>query len=208
MSTLLLAQGTPMIVAGDEFGRTQGGNNNAYCQDSEIGWIDWNLSEDGQTLLDFTRKLGELRHRYPVLRRNRFYTGRYDEVHGVKDVTWIRSDGKECEFGDWTDSALHCVGMMMDGRAQMNSVPQDGDHSTLMIVVNAGRDAIAFTAPPCKDGVSWTRLIDTNDGQKPEQEFPIGETCPVPSRGLVLLRLNTSVPTPDLDAKAPDRDKE
>ncbi len=95
MATLLLAQGTPMIVAGDEFGRTQGGNNNAYCQDSEIGWIDWNLSEDGKVLLDFTRKLGDLRHRYPVLRRNRFYTGKFDEVHGVKDVTWIRSDGSE-----------------------------------------------------------------------------------------------------------------
>ncbi len=97
MSTLLLAQGTPMIVAGDEFGRTQGGNNNAYCQDSEIGWVDWNLSEDGKTLLDFTRRLGAIRHNYPVLRRARFYTGTWDPVHEVKDVTWIRSDGCEAE---------------------------------------------------------------------------------------------------------------
>ena len=208
MATLLLAQGTPMIVAGDEFGRTQGGNNNAYCQDSEIGWVDWNLSEDGQVLLDFTRKLGQLRHEYPVLRRNRFYTGRFDEVHGGKDVTWIRSDGSECDGGDWSDPGFRCVGMMMDGRAQVNSVPQEGDHSTLMIVVNVGRDAIAFTLPECKDGVSWTRLIDTNDGRKPEQEFPVGETCAVASRGLVLLRLNTNAPPPVPDAAAPDRDKE
>ena len=90
----------------------------------------------------------------------------------------------------------------------MNSVPQDGDHSTLMIVVNAGRDAIAFTVPECLDGKSWTRLIDTNDGGKPEQEFPIGETCPVPSRGLVLLRLNTNAPPPVPDSNAPDQDKE
>ena len=106
-----------MIVAGDEFGRTQGGNNNAYCQDSEIGWVNWNLTSDGQTLLDFTRKLGAFRHQYPVLRRNRFYTGRWDEVHQVKDVTWIRSDGHEAEQHDWTDSALP-LRRHADGRAR------------------------------------------------------------------------------------------
>jgi len=208
MATLLLAQGTPMIVAGDEFGRTQGGNNNAYCQDSKIGWVDWNITEDSQVLLDFTRKLGGLRHDYPVLRRNRFYTGRFDEVHGVKDVTWICSDGGEAEQHDWTDSALHCIGMLMDGRAQMNSVPQDGDHSTLMLVVNAARDAIAFTMPPCADGMSWTCLVDTSDPGRSEGDVPIGETCTVPSRGLALLRLNTHKPPPVPDVNAPDQDRE
>ena len=171
MATLLLSQGTPMIVAGDEFGRTQGGNNNAYCQDSEIGWVDWNLSEDGKVLLDFTRKLGELRHRYPVLRRNRFYTGKFDEVHGVKDIAWIKSDGFEAEQQDWTDNAMRCVGMLMDGRAQINSVPQDGEHATMMLVVNAGRDSIAFTVPECVDGTGWTRVLDTSNATKPDQNF-------------------------------------
>ena len=208
MATLLLSQGTPMIVAGDEFGRTQGGNNNAYCQDSEIGWVDWNLSEDGKVLLDFTRKLGELRHRYPVLRRNRFYTGKFDEVHGVKDIAWIKSDGFEAEQQDWNDNAMRCVGMLMDGRAQINSVPQDGEHATMMLVVNAGRDSIAFTVPECVDGTGWTRVLDTSNATKPDQDFPIGEMCPIPSRSLVLLRLNTREPPPIPNTDAPDQERE
>ncbi len=208
MATLLLAQGTPMIVAGDEFARTQGGNNNAYCQDNGTGWVNWDMTDQGKRLLSFTQRLAALRQTHPVLRRNRFYTGRFDEVHGVKDVTWIKSDGLEAEAPDWTDHAMHCIGMLMDGRAQVNSVPQDGDHATLMLVVNAARDAIAFTMPECADGTSWTRLIDTADPHRPEKDFAVGDMCPIPSRALVLLRLNTAhaAPVPDIDA--PDMDKE
>ena len=208
MATLLLAQGTPMIVAGDEFGRTQGGNNNAYCQNSEISWVDWDISEDGATLQAFTRKLAALRHTYPVLRRSRFYTGKFDEVHGVKDVTWIKSDGLEAEQPDWTDAAMKCVGMLMDGRAQINSVPQDGDHSTMLLIVNAARDAIAFTMPECADAKTWTRLIDTADANRSEKQFDVGDMCPVPSRSLVLLRLDTAHPVLEPDVHAPDKDKE
>ena len=208
MATLLFAQGTPMIVAGDEFGRTQGGNNNAYCQDSEIGWVNWNITDDSKVLLDFTRKLAELRHAYPVLRRNRFYTGRFDEVHGVKDVTWIRSDGEECEQHDWTDNSMKCVGMLMDGRAQVNSVPQEGDHSTLMLILNMARDNIAFSMPSAADGVNWTRLIDTSDAKRPERTFEMGDMVPVTTRSLVLLRLNTNQPAPVPDVNAPDKHRE
>ena len=92
-ATLLLAQGTPMIVAGDEFARTQDGNNNAYCQDSEIGWVNWDLSEDGKALLKFVKRLIKLRLAYPILRRGRFLVGDYNEDIGVKDVTWLAPDG-------------------------------------------------------------------------------------------------------------------
>ena len=112
------------------------------------------------------------------------------------------------EWHDWADQTLNCVGMLMDGRAQVNAVPQDGDHSTLMLILNAGRDAIAFTMPESRDGKSWTRLIDTGDAARAEQEFAIGDTCPVPARGLVLVRLNTNAPPPVPDADAPDKDKE
>src|SRR5690606_26168347 len=94
-ATLLFSQGTPMIVAGDEFARTQHGNNNAYCQDSEIGWIDWNISEESQELLSFVRKLVRLRQRFPMLRRNRFLVGAYNEELGVKDVTWLAPNAEE-----------------------------------------------------------------------------------------------------------------
>ena len=93
LATLLLSQGTPMMLAGDEFGRTQQGNNNAYCQDSEISWLDWDTKEKGQALIRFAKKLTRLRHQYPMLHRTRFLTGGYNEELGVKDVTWINANG-------------------------------------------------------------------------------------------------------------------
>ncbi len=208
MGTLLLAQGTPMIVAGDEFGRTQNGNNNAYCQDNETSWIDWAIDDEGQSLMGLVRKLAEIRHRHPVLRRNRFYTGLFDETYGVKDVTWIKSDGLEAEPTDWSDAAMRCIGMLMDGRAQLTTVPQAGDHSTMMLVINAARDAIAFTMPECADGIAWTRLIDTADAKRPEKDFDIGDICPIPSRALVLLRLVTRHPAPPPDLGVPTNGEE
>src|SRR5690606_30594203 len=89
MSTLLFSQGTPMIVAGDEMGRTQNGNNNTYCQDNELNWIDWDLDEEAQSLLDFTRRLLHLRRTHPILRRGRFLVGEYNDELGVKDVAWL-----------------------------------------------------------------------------------------------------------------------
>jgi len=97
LATLLLSQGTPMLLAGDEFGRTQKGNNNAYCQDNEISWLNWKIESKGQGLQTFTRRLTALRHKYPALRRTRFYTGANNEALGVKDVTWINADGKQMQ---------------------------------------------------------------------------------------------------------------
>ncbi len=206
MATLLLSQGTPTIVAGDEFGRTQNGNNNAYCQDNETSWVDWNVDEEGQILLAFTKKLLEIRHKYPVLRRHRFYTGKFDDAYGVKDVTWVKSDGLEAEPADWSDAAMRCIGMLMDGRAQVNSVPQAGDHSTLMLVINAARDAIAFTMPECADGIGWSRLIDTADAERPEKDFDVGDICPIPPRSLLRLVTRHPASQSDVDAAAQDRE--
>ena len=89
MATLLLSQGTPMLLAGDEFGRTPGGNNNAYCQDNEVSWVDWNIDAEGKKLSRFVRRLIALRHTYPILRRGRFFTGEFNEALGIKDVRWV-----------------------------------------------------------------------------------------------------------------------
>src|SRR5580700_1339240 len=118
LATLLLSQGTPMLLAGDEFGRTQKGNNNAYCQDTEISWLNWNITEKGKALIQFAKKLANLRHKYPILRRNRFLTGQYVEEVGVKDVTWINANGSEMTPEQWHDGRMACFGMLMDGRAQ------------------------------------------------------------------------------------------
>ena len=93
LATLFFSQGTPMLLGGDEFGRTQQGNNNAYCQDNEISWVDWEIKEEGQSLIDFTRKLIRLRNALPILRRGRFLTAEYNPVLEVKDVTWINASG-------------------------------------------------------------------------------------------------------------------
>src|SRR6185437_1441175 len=95
LATLLLSQGTPMVLAGDELGRTQRGNNNAYCQDNETSWVDWAIDEEGRALAAFFRKLTGFFHRYPVLRRSRFLTGQLNEAIDVKDVTWIDANGSE-----------------------------------------------------------------------------------------------------------------
>ena len=109
-ATLLLAQGTPMIVAGDEFARTQNGNNNAYCQDSEIGWINWELDADGKSLLKFVKRLIKLRMSYPILRRGLFLVGHYNEELGIKDVTWLAPEGTEMSIEQWQDPTVAAWG--------------------------------------------------------------------------------------------------
>jgi glycogen operon protein len=115
LATLLLSQGTPMMLGGDEFGRTQEGNNNAYCQDNAISWLNWEIEKKGNALIRFVQRLTALRHQYPILRRNRFLTGQYVEEVGVKDVTWIGTNGAEMTQEQWQDynwPVLECYWMV------------------------------------------------------------------------------------------------
>jgi glycogen operon protein len=162
LATLLLSQGTPMLLAGDEFGRTQNGNNNAYCQDNQISWLNWKIEAKGQGLQAFTRRLTSLRHKYPALRRTRFYTGAYNEALGVKDVTWVNSDGKEMQQANWDDPNVKCFGMMLDGRAQVTGIRKRGQDATLLFILNGWHEGVGFTLPEAPDGKGWIRLIDTN----------------------------------------------
>jgi isoamylase len=122
LSVLLLSQGTPMMLAGDEFGRTQQGNNNAYCQDNEISWMDWDHDERGELLTRFVQRLTHLRNRYAVLRRNRFLTGEWNEEQGIKDATWLAPRGAEMSLEQWQESSAKCVGLLLDGRAQSSGI--------------------------------------------------------------------------------------
>src|SRR5207245_2958797 len=123
LATLLLSQGTPMILAGDEFARTQRGNNNAYCQDNGISWLDWDgFDDDAHALKAFTRKLVKLRKELPVLRRNRFLTGTYDAELQVKDVAWISPTGAELTPEQWSDTKARSLGALLDGRAQPTGI--------------------------------------------------------------------------------------
>src|SRR5271165_4287296 len=145
LATLLLSQGTPMLLAGDEFGRTQRGNNTAYCQDNEISWLDWGIEERGRSLTGFVQQLTQLRARYPILRRSRFLTGEYNEALAVRDITWINASGMEMRPEEWDDSNMRCFGMLMDGRAQPTGIRRRGEDATLLLVLNAHHDLMEFT---------------------------------------------------------------
>jgi glycogen operon protein len=161
LATLLLSQGTPMMLAGDEFARTQQGNNNAYCQDNEISWLNWNIGERGKALTQFVQKLTKLRHKYPILRRTRFLTGEYNQELEIKDVTWINANGSEMQEANWADSGMRCFGMLIDGRAQTTGIRKRGQDTTLLLVFNAHHDVVQFTLPECTGGREWSLLIDT-----------------------------------------------
>ncbi|WP_375461066.1 glycogen debranching protein GlgX [uncultured Enterovirga sp.] len=187
MATLLLSRGTPMILAGDEFARTQGGNNNAYGQDSEIGWIDWEVPGPSRELALFVQKLITLRQALPMLRRGRFLTGQYDEELGSKDVTWLTPAGDEMTDEHWGDGNARCVGVLLDGRAQASGIRRLGTDATLYMVFNAHHDGVNCKLPQAPGGSEWVLLIDTN---QPELEdlplFAIGHNYTATGRSLLL----------------------
>jgi glycogen operon protein len=188
LSTLLLSQGTPMMLAGDEFGRTQQGNNNAYCQDNEISWLNWETAEKGKSLIKFVRKLIALRHKYPILRRNLFLNGQYVEDLDLKDVTWINANGKEMEDEHWGDSGMRCFGMLLDGRAQTTGIRQRGHEATLLLVINVHHDLVNFVMPASSAGDEWTLLVDTNEPDKNgEVKKKTGDQYGVTARSMLLL---------------------
>jgi isoamylase len=193
MATLLLSQGTPMVLAGDEFGHTQNGNNNAYAQDNEITWLDWQkITPDGRELLEFTRKLIALRQAYPILHRGRFLIGQYNEELEVKDVTWLSPTGDEMTPEQWQDPRGKCFGMLLDGRAQPTGIKRRGADATLLLVFNAFHDVVEFVLPEVPEGQRWVGLIDTHDpGRTDPPVFDFGHRYEVTGRSLLLFALTT-----------------
>jgi isoamylase len=189
-ATLLFSQGTPMVVAGDEFARTQHGNNNAYCQDSEIGWVNWDWDEDGKALHKFVKRLIKLRMTYPILRRGRFLVGDYNEELGVKDVTWLSPSGDEMTIEQWEDGNGRCLGMLIDGRAQETGIRRRGAEATMLLVVNSHHEGVNFKLPEVPEGVNWIGLVDTNQPDiRGKEQFEFGTEYTVTPRSLLLFEL-------------------
>ncbi|WP_055493622.1 glycogen debranching protein GlgX [Streptomyces sp. TP-A0356] len=195
LTTLLLSTGVPMLVAGDEMGRTQRGNNNAYCQDNEIGWVDWSLRKDPgwRALFDLTSRLIELRHRHPVLRRRAFFSGRAHSADGLRDLAWFTARGAEMTERDWYAPAA-TLGMYLSGRdipgRDSRGAPVVDD--SFLAVFHAGDRPAGFELP----GPPWARryelIVDTS---REEQSLPpgtvhrAGATVTVPARAVLLLRV-------------------
>jgi len=190
LATLLLSQGTPMLLAGDELEHTQKGNNNAYCQDNELSWLDWDIGDPEARLIRFVKKLIGLRQKYPVLRQKRFPCGVDNEELGIKDVTWISATGKEMTPAEWDDPNTRSLGMLLDGRAPPSGIRQRGQEATLLIVFNGWQDVVNFTLPEAPDGQWWDLVADTNMSDLPEgSRFAIGHVYEVTGRSLLLFEL-------------------
>jgi glycogen operon protein len=187
--TLLLSQGTPMLLAGDEFGRTQQGNNNAYCQDNEISWLDWGAAQRNDLLVRFTRRLTALRARYPVLRRSRFLTGERNEALDISDVTWMNANGNALTREDWENGNTRCFGVILDGRAQATGIRRRAGDATIMIVFNAYHDVVKFRLPEYGNCVAWSLLIDTNQPDGASGIFPCGSEYELTGRSCLALVL-------------------
>ena len=162
LATLLLSQGTPMLLGGDEFGRTQQGNNNAYCQDSDISWFDWTMGEPHERLLAFTKRVIQLRRDYPILRRSRFLTGAHDAQLDIRDVVWLSAGGHDMTQDEWDSGWIKCFGVMLDGRARKTAVARHGEDESVLIIMNSSDGAVDFKLPHTSAGPKWTLLLDTN----------------------------------------------
>ncbi|HRF42880.1 MAG TPA: glycogen debranching protein GlgX [Candidatus Competibacteraceae bacterium] len=175
LATVLLAQGTPMLLAGDEFGRSQGGNNNAYCQDNEINWLNWeDIPAEEQEFMDFVRRLINLRQEHPVLRRTRFLHGlQISKTNGLRDIDWISPGGGAMSDYHWQEPKARCLGMLLAGDAGEYFTP-DGypeTDDTLLIILNAGHMTIPFSMPAVRGAAQWRCLLDTSRPQLAPGEF-------------------------------------
>ncbi|MEV5176227.1 glycogen debranching protein GlgX [Streptomyces flaveolus] len=193
LATLLLSQGIPMLCHGDELGRTQRGNNNAYCQDNEISWVDWDLTDEQRALAEFTRGLIALRAAHPVLRRRRFFRG--DTATHAKqplpDLMWLRPDAREMTDRDWQRGDAHTVGVFLNGDAiaERDSYGRRMVDDSFLLLVNGYWEPVVFRLPDDSFGERWATLIDTADpeGVPDERERKAGTKVRVEARSLVLL---------------------
>jgi glycogen operon protein len=193
LATLILSQGVPMLLAGDEISRTQQGNNNAYCQDNELSWMDWQLDQPRREMLAFTQLLIETRRRNPVLRRRKFFQGRSIRGSEVKDLTWFRPDGKEMTDEDWGNPFARCLGLRLAGDAidEMDDRGHRITADTLLILLNAHHEPIPFVLPAHRRRVRWELLFDTREptGRRRQRPLRGGETYDLEARSVALLRL-------------------
>ncbi|MDH5670057.1 MAG: glycogen debranching protein GlgX, partial [Nitrospira sp.] len=195
LTILFLSQGVPMLCGGDEIGRTQQGNNNAYCQDNQISWFDWNIDHAKRDLLYFVKDLIALRKNHPVLRRRRFFQGRHIRGSEVKDLSWFRPDGKEMTDEDWNAGYARSLALRLAGDAisEKDEKGRTITDDTLLILLNAHHAPLAFTLPAHKRGIRWSPLVDTaaiTDIQKAVTSFKGGECYTMDARSIAVLRLD------------------
>ena len=170
LATLLLSQGVPMICAGDEMGRTQGGNNNAYAQDNEISWLSWNLSDADRALVEFAKRVSKLRREHPVFHRRHFFQGRRIRGSELEDITWLLPEGSEMTEEEWNSGTTRCFGMRLGGDAMLEW-DERGERvtdDTFLLIFNGDAGPAPFTLPGGGSGVAWTLVLSTAEPELEE----------------------------------------
>jgi glycogen operon protein len=198
LTTLVLSQGVPMLLAGDEFGQTQQGNNNAYCQDSPLAWLGWDLSAEQRALLEFVREIMLLRKTQPVFCRRHFFQGR--PIHGeeIKDLYWLKPDGTEMSDRDWASGFARCLGMVLPGD-QITEVGERGERivgDSFAILFNAHHESISFRLGARQRDVRWKRVLDTAAAESSQRTFKHMSEFPLQACSVAVLRAELpSIPT-------------
>ena len=187
LTTLLLSQGVPMLLGGDEFGRSQGGSNNAWCQDNEVSWFNWDAADP--ELLEFTKRLIALRQAHPVFRRSTFLTGQEVKGSGLPDVWWFRPDGRRMTQKEWQRDDGHTLGVFLNGEEISERTPEGQDivDDSFLLLFNAYGESIPFTLPTRRFGARWQVEIATGAGA-PEGVVPARARVTLEGRSLVLFR--------------------
>jgi isoamylase len=192
LATLILSQGIPMLLGGDELGRTQKGNNNAYCQDNEISWFDWDLETANNDLLNFTRELIYFRRQHPVFRRRKWFQGRPIHGKGISDIEWFNPDGSEMTQEQWEVDYSKAIAVFLDG----NQIPSPGPRGervsddSFLLFFNAHYETIEFCLPNGMKNRDWLVVIDTKEPRfiQEEKHYTGKQTVPVVARSMVVLR--------------------
>ena len=195
LTTLLLSQGVPMLLGGDEFSRTQNGNNNAYCQDNEVSWFNWQWNENQTRLFEFTSQLIQLRREHPVFRRTKFFQGKRVPGEEIRDVMWFNPGGNAMSIEEWQSLWVRCIGMLVSDDA-VDLVNERGElvhDDTFLVLMNAHYEALPFLLPG-EEHLEWEQILDTtsDDGfLKTPKKFPSGEDVDLGARSTMLFRLSS-----------------
>ena len=193
LTALFLSQGVPMLPGGDERGRTQNGNNNAYCQDNEISWLNWECDEKQNQLLEFTRKLIRLRRDHPVFRRPKFFQGRRIRGSEIRDVMWFNPGGSEMSEEEWASPFVRCLGMLLSGDTMdvLNFQGEPIRDDTFLLLINAHYEPIPFVLPG-QEHIEWQLILDTMEADgflREPRKFASGDDIDLGGRAACLLQL-------------------
>jgi glycogen operon protein len=191
IATMFLSQGVPMLLAGDAIGHTQNGNNNAYCQDNEISWLDWDPEHIDGELLRFVQRMIALRKEHPVFRRRNFFQGRQIRGAEIKDIVWLHPDGQEMTDSEWNQEFARCLGVALSGQA-VDEVDERGQRvqdDNFLLLMNAHHEEIPFVLPGVTSNSGWVAILDTScqTSNQADSFYSGGASYPLQARSLALL---------------------